>query len=329
MMMNRIIYAFVVSLLPLMCFYAQQREELIPYGDMDEWIVRYITESKLLGGATKVLYTIGSTDTIRENCAYVPAEGNPWGCSNTYAKWIVETAAGGAVQPEVRDSGYCCKMENKVTHIPFGDIYAMVTGSIFLGKNLEPAGIVAKNKPFTIIDFGVPYQGEPVALRLDYKARIEDSDEVTSTVSNKPEKEHGRDCAEIFVFLQHRWEDPKTGKIYAYRVGTASERIYQDIPEWINDHDIPIRWGDIADDPDYQPYERLNKSVMMARNSRGKMVEIEEVGFANEQPTHVVMQISSSCAGVFRAHEGNILWVDNLRWVYDDSIATPVESDNL
>lgn len=325
--MNQRIFIFVVSLLPCLLIHAQMREEMIPYGDMDQWIVRYIKESNLLGGATKVLYTIGPTDTIRENGAYIPMADNPWGCSNTYAKWIVETAAGGAVQPEVRDDGYCCKMENKVTHISFGDIYAMVTGSIFLGQNLEPAGLTAKSKPFSIIDFGVPFTGRPIALRLDYKAKIEDSEIVTSTVRNKPEMERGRDCAEIFVLLQHRWEDPKTGKIYARRVGTASERIYHDIPEWINGHDLTIRWGDITLDSVFQPYEKLNKSIMMARNSHGKMVEIEEVGFGLDTPTHVIMQISSSCAGVFRAHEGNILWVDNLRWVYDDNISLPDSVD--
>lgn len=318
--MIRILCIYLLMALPPMLM-AQEREEMIPYGDMDQWIVRYIKESKILGGATKTLYAIGSTDTIRENGVYIPAEDNPWGCSNTYAKWIVETAAGGAVQPEPRGVGYACRMENKITHINVGDMYVMVTGSIFLGKNLEPAGIIAKSKPFTIIDFGVPFTGHPTALRLDYKAKVEDSDVVTSTARNKPEQEVGRDCAEIFVFFQHRWEDPTTGKIYARRVGTASERIYHDISEWINNHDIPIRWGNISNDPDFQPYEKLNKSVMMARNSHGKMVEIEEVGFSLDEPTHVIMQISSSCAGVFRAHEGNKLWVDNLRWVYNDSVS--------
>ena len=61
---------------------AQERwTEPIPYGDMDQWQVRYIRESKLLGGQTKTLYALAPTDTIRENQAYAPAKGNPWGCS--------------------------------------------------------------------------------------------------------------------------------------------------------------------------------------------------------------------------------------------------------
>ena len=55
------------------------------------------------------------------------------------------------------------------------------------------------------------------------------------------------------------------------------------------------------------------------------MVEIEEVEFSMDEPTHVILQITSSCAGIFKAHEGNILWVDNLRWVYNDSISSSTD----
>ena len=41
--------------------------EPLPYGDMDEWQVRYIEESKLLGGKVKTLYALAPNDTIREN----------------------------------------------------------------------------------------------------------------------------------------------------------------------------------------------------------------------------------------------------------------------
>ena len=76
----------------------------MPYGNMDTWTVRYIKESGLLGGATKVLHAVGPNDTIRENKAYEPVAGNPWACSETYAKVIVEAGAGGAVIPEKRGS---------------------------------------------------------------------------------------------------------------------------------------------------------------------------------------------------------------------------------
>lgn len=298
---------------------AQERwTEPIPYGDMDQWQVRYIRESKLLGGKTKTLYALAATDTIRENKAYVSAEGNPWGCSATYAKFMgIETAMEGSVVPERRGYGYCCRMRNVLEHVSLCDIYAMVSGTIYMGTALEPLGIQAKSKPFTAIDFGVPFTKHPVALMLDYKATISDADSLITTERNKPEMIAGHDCAVIYIYLQHRWEDKETGKIYARRVGTAYERICETIPEWINNHEIPIRWGNITDSTNYKDYEGLNRVDMMARNSQGKMVRVEEVAWSIDEPTHIVMYISSSNAGVFRACEGNTLWVDNLRFVYE------------
>lgn len=298
---------------------AEQYIEPIVYGDMDQWVIRYITESKILGGQTKTLYTLGATDTIRENVAYIAANDNPWGCSDTYAKCFgVETAMSGSVVPEPRGHGYCCRLRNVLTKLNIGDMHAMVSGTIYTGHAIEPLGLQAKNKPYTAIDFGTPFTGHPIALMLDYKAQISEVDSITSTANNKPEKIAGHDCAVIYIYLQHRWEDKETGRVYARRVGTVYERICETIPEWRNNHQLPIRWGDISDDPDFQEYEDLNQVDMMTRNSKGKMVRIEELGWSKDEPTHIVMYISSSNAGVFRACEGNTLWVDNLRWVYEE-----------
>ena len=299
--------------------HAERRVETIAYGDMDQWQVRYIKESKLLGGKTKTLYALAPTDTIRKNLAYTPAESNPWGCSATYAKFMgIETGIEGSVVPERRGYGYCCKMQNVLTHVNIGDIYAMVSGTIYMGTALEPLGILAKSKPYTAIDFGVPFTKHPVALMLDYKATISDADSLITTEHNRPEMVAGHDCAVIYIYLQHRWEDSETGKIYARRVGTVYERICETIPEWVNNHEIPIRWGNITTSSEFQDYEGLNRVDMMTRNSVGKMVRIEEVGWSIDEPTHIIMYISASNAGVFRAYEGNTLWVDNLRFVYED-----------
>lgn len=298
---------------------AEQYIEPIVYGDMDQWVVRYITESKILGGQTKTLYTLGATDTIRENGGYIAADNNPWGCSDTYAKCFgVETAMSGSVVPEPRGYGYCCRLRNVLTELNIGDMHAMVSGTIYTGHAIEPLGLQAKNKPWTAIDFGAPFTQHPVALMLDYKAQISATDSITSTANNKPEKIAGHDCAVIYIFLQHRWEDKATGRVYARRVGTLYERICETIPEWRNNRQLPIRWGDISNEPDFQEYEGLNQVDMMTRNSKGKMVRIEELGWSKDEPTHIVMYISSSNAGVFRACEGNTLWVDNLRWVYEE-----------
>lgn len=298
---------------------AKERVEPIAFGNMNQWIVRHIKESKLLGGKTKVLYTLGANDTIRTNGAYVAAPDNPWGSSDTYARFMgIETATAGSVCPEKRGKGYCCKLTNVISHIDLVKIDAMVSGTIYMGHAVEPLGLLAKTRPYTAIDFGVPFDKHPIALMLDYKAKISESNVITTTVNNKIEEVEGHDCAVIYVYLQYRWEDKKTGKIYARRVGTAYEIISQSIPEWINNHQIPIRWGNITDSPDFHEYEDLNQTRMMSRNSQGDMVEVEEVGWSLDEPTHVVMYISSSNSGPFRAHEGNTLWVDNLRWVYKE-----------
>ena len=43
---------------------AQQKVEMIPFGNMDQWIDRQIKESGIIGGATKNVYAIGPTATI-------------------------------------------------------------------------------------------------------------------------------------------------------------------------------------------------------------------------------------------------------------------------
>ena len=315
--MHRLSIIVICLLSILCCAHAQQRIEMMPYGNMDQWQVRYIKESKILGGQTKTLYTPGATDTITTNLPYTPADDSPWGASDTYAKCLgVETAMSGSVMPEKRGNGYCCRLTNVLNNINFADICAMVSGTIYMGYPIEPLGIAAKSRPFTAIDFGTTFDQYPSAIMLDYKAQISHTNSIISTQHNRPDTIPGTDCAVIYLYLQHRWEDPNTGKIYARRVGTIYERICDTIPEWQNNHIIPIQWGNITTLPDFQPYQGLNQVSLMTRNSKGKMVKIEEVGWSLDQPTHIVLYISSSNAGVFRACPGNTLWVDNLRFVY-------------
>ena len=65
--MKKIIVCLLVCLAANM--YAE-RIEPIPFGDMESWTVRYIKESKLLGGKTKTLYALAPTDTIWKNGPY-------------------------------------------------------------------------------------------------------------------------------------------------------------------------------------------------------------------------------------------------------------------
>ena len=63
---------------------AQHKVEMIPFGNMDQWIDRQIKESGIIGGATKNVYAIGPTATIRENKPYKNMGGSPWATSNPY-----------------------------------------------------------------------------------------------------------------------------------------------------------------------------------------------------------------------------------------------------
>lgn len=60
------------------------------------------------------------------------------------------------------------------------------------------------------------------------------------------------------------------------------------------------------------------RSCDYARNSHGKSVPVKEVGWAtaNDAPTHLILQFSSSHGGAYVGSPGNTLWVDNVGLVY-------------
>ena len=84
MTMKRLFLLLSCALCMAHCAFSQERIELIPYGDMEQWAVRYVKESALLGGKTKTLYVVAPTDTIKGNKAYT-FENTPWGISNAWA----------------------------------------------------------------------------------------------------------------------------------------------------------------------------------------------------------------------------------------------------
>ena len=309
----------VFSLLSFSLF-AQEKVEYLPYGKMDSWTVRYIKESILLGGKTRALYVIAKTDTIRQNKPYPYGKnGSPWATSNAYARVCGVEKAAVSVTPERRGNGYCCKLETSLQTVKAVgiDLKALATGSLFMGRLLDPVTLEGIKVPMKAIDMGVPFTKRPVALLLDYKAVIQQGKPmVHATGSTKVTTVQGQDSGEIVLFLQHRWEDAN-GNIFAYRVGTATERITKSIPNWENNHRLPIRYGDITHSPDFKSWEKLAKDRFMARNSKGKMVPVQEVGFkADATPTHIILQISAGCQEPFTGCPGNVVWCDNIRLVY-------------
>jgi len=87
---------------------AQHKVEMIPFGNMDQWIDRQIKESGIIGGATKNVYAIGPTATIRENKPYKNMGGSPWATSNVMARVAGITKTNTSVFPEKRGDGFLC-----------------------------------------------------------------------------------------------------------------------------------------------------------------------------------------------------------------------------
>ena len=298
-----------------------ERIELIPFGDMESWAVRYIQESKLLGGKTRTLYALAPTDTIWENGPYTYGQnGNPWATSNAYANIIGIEKAAGTMTPEKReDGGTCCRMDVDLLGVRVMgmiDVQVLVPGTLFTGRNLEP--ITTAKDPYQNIDFGVPFTERPTALMFDYKCIVSPENWIWfAKGAAKPKKLEGHDEAEAYLYLQHRWEDEK-GKIHSIRVGTAYERFSKTQEEWVNGHRIPIHYGDITGEPWYEEYMGF-KEMQRAVNSKGKVVLIEEEGWdATLEPTHLVIMLTSGKYEAFVGKEGNVLWVDNVSLVYED-----------
>ena len=298
-----------------------ERIEPIAFGDMESWVVRYVEESKLLGGKTRTLYALAPTDTIWENGPYTYGqEGNPWSTSNAYANIIGIEKAAGTMTPEAREEGgTCCRMDVDMLGVRVMgmiDIEVLVAGTLFTGRTIEP--ITTAKDPYRNIDFGVPFTGRPSALMFDYKCIVSPEEWVWfAKGAAKPKKQDGHDEAEAYLYLQHRWEDEK-GHIHAIRVGTGYKRFSEDQLTWVNGYRLPIHYGDITGEEWYEDYMGF-KGIQRAMNSRGKMTLIQEEGWdATLEPTHMVIMLTSGKYEAFVGKEGNVLWVDNVCLVYED-----------
>ncbi len=313
---------FLLFLTLTLVVFSQSRMEMLPFGDFENWAVRYIHESSILGGKTRTLYAIAAKDTIDGNKAFIyGVDGNPWSVSNAYAKVSGIVKGSGTTYPELREKGnYCCRMDSKleeVVALGFINIRVLVSGSIFTGKTIEP--ITTAKDPYQNIDFGVPFTGHPTALVFDYKCIISPEQKVLLAKGfGKPKQIDGHDEAQAYIYLQKRWED-KEGNIYARRIGTGCHRFTTTQAEWVNDFEVPIHYGDICKEPffkDYMGFDTNNRAM----NSKGKIVPIREIGWGKpgEEPTHIIIFISSGSYEAFIGYDGNTFWVDNVRLKYND-----------
>lgn len=294
------------------------RLEPLKYGDMENWVTRNITESKIIGGNGKTLYEIAPKATIDGNKVYKNTGGSPWATSNAYAKVCGVVKGSNTVEPAKRGGSTAAKCSAKMEHVKALGIVnmdVMVAGSIFLGQLYEP--LTSTKSPYSKMEMGIPYTKRPKALVYDYEVVMpKDNTRIKSTGFSKQKTLQGRDNAEVYVLLQRRWED-EDGNIYAKRVGTGRERYNKSIP-WTKQHQLPIHYGDITKENFYKPWMGLldGEKAYYARNSKGKLVPVHEIGWddADATPTHVLMMASATCGEAFIGTEGLTLYIDNINF---------------
>ena len=319
--MKKIVTAILTTLIAASPLSAQKTER-IKYGDFEQWVTRIIPESRVIGGNHKTLYEIAPDDTIEGNKPYTNKGGSPWATSNVLANVMGVVKGSNAVFPDKRSSNNkCARLSCIMEHckaIGIINIDVVVAGSIFLGEFLEP--VKNTKEPYSKMEMGIPFTKRPSALKFDYKLEIPQGNTRTySSGFGKKKTLTGSDCAEVYIILQRRWEDAN-GNIYAKRVGTGRQHLTKSTNGWVNNHRIPVWYGDITSRPDYKPYMGLieEEKSYYAKNSKGKMVPVKETGWDNPDatPTHMLIMASAGSGTAYIGTIGLNLWVDNFSLGY-------------
>ena len=298
---------------------AQEREEPMLYGNMNHWVARNIKESDIIGGNAKTLYEIGPDRTVNGNVPYKNLGKSPWATSNVMAKVMGIVKTNSSVYRETRGNGYCAKLTTHIEHVKvlgMIDISVLAAGSIFLGDVHEP--ISGSKDGERALNWGIPYTKRPKALRFDYRVALtNEPNRIKQTGFSKVQTVAGKDCATAVLLLQKRSEDSK-GNVTAKRVGTVVVEYRNSSSGWVNNATYQVLYGDLHHRQGYN--ERLMglRQTDYVRNSKGKSVVLKEVGWADagEQPTHLIVQFSSSNGGAFIGSPGNTIWIDNVRLVF-------------
>lgn len=305
--------------------YAQQSvvNAINEYGKFDQWSRREVKESGVIGGNTKYLYEFfGDFGTrVTNKTPYSAPEGYYWRTNNVLAVVAGVCKTNNTVFPEKRGRGYCARIETHIEEVnAIGIINMSVTcqGALMIGALPEP--ITTTKDPMSKVLYGIPFTGFPKALQLDIKADV-GHEVIRGTGFSKLKNMGYTDSGEITVMLQKRWED-KDGNIHALRVGTGIQRIEEDIPNWINDYEVRISYGDITGESYYKDYMGLKtdpETAYRAVNSKGKVVTIQEDGWAapGTEPTHLMIHFISSCGQAFYGGVGNTLWIDNVELIME------------
>lgn len=296
-----------------------QRYEKVPFGNFEQWAVRYITESKVIGGEEKIVYMVGPTDTIRGNVVY-SYKNTIWSSSNVYAKVMGVVKTSTNVMPDRGPTGKCAKLVNQMASCKVAGIInvkVMATGSIYWGEMQEPVSSI-KN-PYAVMSWGIPFTKRPKAMLFHYKAEIPNTGKLIRSTTFRATESEGYDPAEVVLILQHRWEDAD-GNIHAKRVGTAMCQVEKSTQGWVMDYRLPVIYGDARKSKNYKPYMDLISGYknMYALNSKGKKKMILEEAWADPDcpVTHAIMWFASGSNGAFIGALDNVLWVDEIRLEY-------------
>lgn len=311
-------FLFILALTILTHTSFSQTTELIPYGDFESWLNRDIDESFVIGGNTRRIYAIAPKNTIKGPIPYRRGV-SPWSTSNALAIVAMVTKTSNTVFPESRigSGGMCAKMESSLASckvLGVVNITVMVCGSIFLGETIEP--IKNTDNPYSKLDMGIPFTKQPKALLFDYNTAINTSGTLITAKGWSVNKSKGADYAQVFVALQNR-KELADGSIVAERVATGKEYLTKSSHGWINDHRLPIHYGNIENEAFYKSYMGLT-NFYYAKNSKGNMVKVIESGWAAEGTpvTHAIVFMSSGSHEAFVGAMGNVFRVDNVKFEY-------------
>lgn len=317
MKIKKLLVATSLSAISVIPASSALRFEPLTYGNFDSWVTRNIHESAVIGGNKKTLYEIGPTATIDGNKAYVP-KGSPWATSNVYAHVAGISKGSNAVYPADRPgNGKCARLASQMESVKvlgLVNMDVMVAGSVFLGRMVEP--ITSTSNPYTKMEMGAPYNKRPKALIFDYKVDMPSANNrIKSTGFSSKKTLPGRDKPVVFVLLQRRWEDAD-GKIHAKRVASASKK-FPTGTGWVNKFELPLIYGNASTRSGYDASTlalRTGNTAYYARNSKGKMVKVEEEGWdsADATPTHAIVMLSAGSGEPYVGSPGLTFYVDNV-----------------
>ena len=250
------IYKTSLTLLMTTAIFAQEKVELLPFGNMDQWMVREVKESFIIGGKMQYLYEItNEKDTLKDNTPYKNTK-SPWATSNVLATVSGITKGSITVFPEKRANGKAARLETRIEGVKvLGviNINVLAGGHIFLGEMVEP--ITDTKNPQAKLITGIPFNKKPKALQFDYKVITGGLSKRVNGMGKGKNLDHN-DMAEIHLLLQKRWED-KEGNVYAKRIGTGWERFNKTQETWQKKHRLTINYGDISKTNNYKEYMQL------------------------------------------------------------------------